>query len=669
MNAFRPLTDGPTTAFLFNLAWQSVIIMGAAWGASKALRSRPIPLQRAVLVGTLVVLGLLPAVSALYHFSDLTWDMAGIFSADRSADWIDTARAARQEDNQAYGSRSAPSHPPLAAGKESSGDAPASRPAGGLVKSPAAKDRFLSAGAMNLLILVWLAGTAGLLVRFVCGWLFVFRFRRDLVRLRDSRTRRVVKAACQVFGIRFMPAVYTSRAAGSPLTFGLISPRLVLPDDLYASLTDNELRSIVVHELAHLSQKDLAIGMLQRIVTILFWWNPFVHALNRALNLRMEEMCDNHAARDAKDPLRYARCLVSLAEKIHPSRPIPGAVGISHPRWSLEERVRALLARRSAMATALRPRAARVTCLAFGIGLFLAAGCQVLTKDWEEEDWICVTFRTSEPAPERFDGWTFFWQAPEYDPSAALDYVVLDQQGKRCCTYHKKFGWPMGAPIRSDFAEDVYGGDPAVHFGGHIFFKIRVAAGAVRFSSLEDFHFAFYEPNEAGRIDWQQPFRTVGAVADASELEAAVIGLADTPPTLHVEGGEEGCSVTFLTEREAPDRFDGWTFHWRGPRLEPGARLGYVVTHGGGEEYYSHSVGRLSDSVCVRSDFSRNFAGGDPAVFFGKPISLTFHVDRGSIDFPWYRGYNFAFYEEGPDGKIDRKNPLAIIRAKVAEKM
>ena len=329
MNGFLPLTDGPSTAYLFNLAWQSLIIMGAAWGVSRTLRSKSIPLRRAVLVGALIALTLLPAVSALYHTSDISWNLTALFNADPSGEWTDGQRPAS---NPALPGSEADT----SAARDKSKIAPNRASVSETTRAPAyptpAKKLFPSAETMNILIVVWLAGAAALLVRLVYGWLFLLRLKRNLVRLRDSRVTRIVKTACSVLGIRFRPAVYTSRILESPVTFGLLTPRLVLPAALHTTLTDDELRSIVVHELAHLSHKDLAIGILQRSAAIGFWWNPFVHAVNRDLAVRMEEVCDNRAAGESKGPLGYAECLVSLAEKIHPARPIPGTVGIGHRR-------------------------------------------------------------------------------------------------------------------------------------------------------------------------------------------------------------------------------------------------------------------------------------------------------------------------------------------------
>ena len=97
-------------------------------------------------------------------------------------------------------------------------------------------------------------------------------------------------------------------------------------------------------------------------------------------------------------------------------------------------------------------------------------------------------------------------------------------------------------------------------------------------------------------------------------------------------------SVHFETSKNAPAKFDGWTFFWSFPRIDVDASFEYFVLQSNGKIYFHW---KLKDHTKIshpyrekcQSDFSRKFAGGDPKVFFQKKIVIIFVVDIGKIQF------------------------------------
>ncbi len=102
--------------------------------------------------------------------------------------------------------------------------------------------------------------------------------------------------------------------------------------------------------------------------------------------------------------------------------------------------------------------------------------------------------------------------------------------------------------------------------------------------------------------------------------------------------------ATFKTAEPAPSGFSFWTFHWSMPDVDPDATLQYVVLQPDGKEYFRYTIGgEPQTGQSLRSDFSKNFAGGDPKVFHGKHIVFRFMVDKGKIKFPENPPFRFEF--------------------------
>ncbi len=66
----------------------------------------------------------------------------------------------------------------------------------------------------------------------------------------------------------------------------------------------------MLHELAHIYHHDHILGLLQRIIKALYWWNPLVYNLCNSLSVAREEISDNHAICGMGSAVSYASLLV-----------------------------------------------------------------------------------------------------------------------------------------------------------------------------------------------------------------------------------------------------------------------------------------------------------------------------------------------------------------------
>ena len=80
-----------------------------------------------------------------------------------------------------------------------------------------------------------------------------------------------------------LPRVVVSRSVSTPLAFGFLRSTIVLPDRLIGAITDEEMRDVLLHEMAHVSRRDPSIVLLQEVARALYWPLVPIHALNREL--------------------------------------------------------------------------------------------------------------------------------------------------------------------------------------------------------------------------------------------------------------------------------------------------------------------------------------------------------------------------------------------------
>jgi beta-lactamase regulating signal transducer with metallopeptidase domain len=168
-----------------------------------------------------------------------------------------------------------------------------------------------------------------------------------------------------------MPELYSSPKIESPITIGLFDPIVIIPEKLLKTLSENELKSILLHELAHIYHHDQVIGMIKRIVLAVHWWNPLVYIINREHEQAGEEVSDNYVLRELH-PKVYTQCLADLAEKVCLITNFPSAVGMAGKCFTLSTRVEHILStkRSGSMCTKIYLRTITFgTCLILTFGL------------------------------------------------------------------------------------------------------------------------------------------------------------------------------------------------------------------------------------------------------------------------------------------------------------
>ena len=100
----------------------------------------------------------------------------------------------------------------------------------------------------------------------------------------------------------------------SPCTFGLFSPKILFPKNLMEELEDEELKTVIIHEKAHIRLGHLWIFFIWELLSSFYWMNPFLKMSFPLLRADMEEICDRVTiATSGKDYLEYGELILKTA--------------------------------------------------------------------------------------------------------------------------------------------------------------------------------------------------------------------------------------------------------------------------------------------------------------------------------------------------------------------
>jgi beta-lactamase regulating signal transducer with metallopeptidase domain len=162
----------------------------------------------------------------------------------------------------------------------------------------------------------------------------------------------------------------TSEKVERPSVFGFFRPRILIPPDLAARLSDLEMRQVVLHEMEHLRRGDDWTNLLQKIALVLFPLNPALVWVERRLCAERELACDDRVLLSSGARRAYAICLTRLAEYRMLRRSLSLALGAWERRPELVRRVHRLLRRPSEAMSGVQCKLVTATLM---VGVVLGA--------------------------------------------------------------------------------------------------------------------------------------------------------------------------------------------------------------------------------------------------------------------------------------------------------
>ncbi len=198
----------------------------------------------------------------------------------------------------------------------------------------------------GIVFLVWLA------VVIALGLLLLQRamFVRGLVaqaKEANSLMNNALEYCCKCMGVKRKIGLKVSANAASPAVCGLFRPVILVPQNLGPSLGAAHLRTVLLHELAHIKRGDLWANLAQAILQIIYFYNPFVWLANAMIRRVREQAIDETVlVAMGEKAQQYPQTLVNVA-KLAFKRPVLSLrlIGVVESKSALAGRIKHILNR------------------------------------------------------------------------------------------------------------------------------------------------------------------------------------------------------------------------------------------------------------------------------------------------------------------------------------
>ncbi|HWW77527.1 MAG TPA: M56 family metallopeptidase, partial [Pyrinomonadaceae bacterium] len=226
------------------------------------------------------------------------------------------------------------------------------------------------------LTLLWLAGCAAL----ACVWLVR---RREFVRsvrageeVWSGREYEAMRRARARLGLKEDALLVLSDGATEPGVWRTHRPVVVLPRSVSAELDEEELESVLLHELAHVERRDNLFGNLQTALACALWFNPVVWLVGRRMLAERERACDERVLEAGGGASAYASGILKVVRFCSGWR-VAGVSGAASGS-DLRRRIEMIMREERVGGSRLWHRA--VTCGLAAAALALTAGAGLLGR-------------------------------------------------------------------------------------------------------------------------------------------------------------------------------------------------------------------------------------------------------------------------------------------------
>ena len=163
--------------------------------------------------------------------------------------------------------------------------------------------------------IVWIVGVMLILARLLIAHIGAVMLVRKGEFIHDDDWHLLAESIQEKLGINHLVRLRYSSWTTVPMSVGVFKSYVVLPVTA-DSWDEEQRRTVLVHELAHVKRKDCLLHLLTQVTSALYWFNPLVWVAAWQLRIERERACDDIVLQYGIDPSMYAETLLQTARSM-----------------------------------------------------------------------------------------------------------------------------------------------------------------------------------------------------------------------------------------------------------------------------------------------------------------------------------------------------------------
>ena len=167
---------------------------------------------------------------------------------------------------------------------------------------------------LSLVVNFWFFGAILFLFRLFAQLTEVRNLRKNSQPFENLEIQTLTDRLVNSLGIRRKIEIRTTERAHSPVTFGVLTPVILLPAALIFQLSPAHLEAVIAHELAHVKRNDYLSNLLLSTLEVLFFFHPCYWWMSQTVKELRENAADELALKAGISSTDLANALAEVLQ-------------------------------------------------------------------------------------------------------------------------------------------------------------------------------------------------------------------------------------------------------------------------------------------------------------------------------------------------------------------
>jgi len=170
------------------------------------------------------------------------------------------------------------------------------------------------------IFLIWIVAVCGMIL-FLLHRTFAVSSFISKSKQANSLMKGILWYCRTCIGIKNNVELKITKSSTQPVVCGIFRPVILIPQNLTARLGSRHLRSVLLHELAHIKHRHLVCNLLQKLLLILYFYNPLLWVAEAMIRRIRDQAVDEMVVSKMGEKARwYPENLVNVSN-LRLSRP------------------------------------------------------------------------------------------------------------------------------------------------------------------------------------------------------------------------------------------------------------------------------------------------------------------------------------------------------------
>jgi beta-lactamase regulating signal transducer with metallopeptidase domain len=167
---------------------------------------------------------------------------------------------------------------------------------------------------LSLVVNFWFFGAILFLFRLISQFAEIRNLRKTSQPFENLEIQTLTDRLVATLGISRKIEIRTTGKAHSPLTFGVMTPVILLPFALVFQLSPAHLEAVIAHELAHVKRNDYLSNLLLSTLEVLFFFHPCYWWMSQTVKELRENAADELALKAGISSTDLANALAEVLQ-------------------------------------------------------------------------------------------------------------------------------------------------------------------------------------------------------------------------------------------------------------------------------------------------------------------------------------------------------------------